>query len=111
AAQVLFGGSAPLVEVSGRKGLHVWIVFAERVQARIARIACERVLMSAGFRRTDRAFWIADEFPAARVELFPKQDRLEQGQVGNLVKLPLGVHQATGQPSYLLDASFKCADD
>lgn len=111
AAKVLFGGSAPLVEASGRKGLHIWIVFAERVPAQIARIACERVLTSAGFRRTDRGFWIADEFSAARVERFPKQDRLEPGQLGNLVKLPLGVHRAVGKPSYLLDADFKRADD
>jgi hypothetical protein len=104
-------GAAPLVEVSGRKGLHVWVPYMRRVDARIARLGCERVLADAGFRLGQRGHWIADEFPAARVELFPKQDKLEQGEVGNLVKLPLGVHRVSRQPSFLLDADLKRAED
>ena len=56
-------GAAPLVEVSGRKGLHVWIPYRRRVDARIARLGCERVLADAGFRLGARNHWIARRVP------------------------------------------------
>jgi len=39
-------------------------------------------------------------------EIFPKQIKVVEGGFGNLVKLPLGIHQKTKQRSYFLDDDF-----
>ena len=39
-------------------------------------------------------------------EIFPKQNNLEEGKFGNLVKLPLGINRKTGKRSYFLDSNF-----
>lgn len=39
-------------------------------------------------------------------EIFPKQPQVKEGGFGNLVKLPLGIHQKTKQRSYFLDDNF-----
>jgi hypothetical protein len=45
-----------------------------------------------------------------QLEVFPKQDRLEGKGLGNLVKLPLGVHRLTGRPSYFLHSKDRSVD-
>lgn len=45
------------------------------------------------------------------LESYPKQARLEPGQIGNLIKLPLGVHLRTGRRAWLLDADGRPAPD
>jgi len=37
------------------------------------------------------------------VEVFPKQERVEEGGFGNLMKLPLGIHRRVGQRSRFID--------
>ncbi len=37
------------------------------------------------------------------IELFPKQDMVDEGGYGNLVKLPFGLHQVKNKPSLRLD--------
>lgn len=63
-----------LVETSGQKGWHVWVFFSEPHP----------------FAR-DVRYWLRTV--AAGHELFPKQDKVGAGAYGNLVKLPLGLHQ------------------
>ncbi|MBF0531108.1 MAG: DNA primase, partial [Deltaproteobacteria bacterium] len=43
------------------------------------------------------------DLKAFGLEIFPKQDQLTGKGLGNLVKLPLGVHRATGKPSYFIE--------
>jgi hypothetical protein len=45
------------------------------------------------------------------LELYPKQGRLEQGQIGNLIKLPLGIHLRTGRRAWILDADGRPMND
>lgn len=75
-----------LVEVSGRKGWHVWVFFSDPLPA-------------AQVRR-----WLAADFqsPVPGLEVFPKQDKVPEGSYGNLVKLPFGVHAVTGNRSLAL---------
>lgn len=77
-----------LLERSGGKGYHIWLFLDEPIEAYRARAWVEENF-------TQR--WLdAKGYP---IEVFPKQDRLAVGGLGNLVKLPLGVHARTGNRS------------
>lgn len=69
------------VEFSGRKGYHVWVLFAEWETAADVRRIAKSVAAEVGFTG----------------EVFPKQDAARD--LGNLVKLPFGLHRVTGQRS------------
>jgi hypothetical protein len=73
------GEDSRTVHFSGRKGWHVSVLFSEWVTAAVARRAGKAILESAGH--------------PARVELFPKQDTVEDGKLGNGIKLPEGWHR------------------
>lgn len=85
-------GWAPLLVDSGFKGRHLWCFLQRRTPAAQARAAAHRALAASG---------LSD--PTLGVEVFPKQDRVPQGGLGNLVKLPLGVHLRTQRRCSLLD--------
>jgi hypothetical protein len=83
----------PLVaEDSGGKGLHLWLFLEPRRPARAARDLLGQVVAAAGP-------------PPAEVglELFPKQDKAGPRGLSSLVKLPLGIHQASGRRCHMLD--------
>ena len=84
-------GPFALFEDSGHKGRHLWLFFAEPQ-------AAGRVL------RLGRA--LVASLPAIdgrlAVEFFPKQARAAGKGLGNLVKLPLGVHRLSGRRAWLL---------
>lgn len=84
-------GLQPLLVDSGFKGRHLWCFFDAPVPAAHAR---------AGLAALVRAVPID---PRLRIEVFPKQDQTRPGGLGNLVKLPLGVHLRTGRISAVLD--------
>lgn len=81
-------GIPTAVEYSGFKGYHVWILLARPVAAEQARL----------FAGELRARLDAVP-PEISVEIFPKQVRLQGKQLGNLIKLPLGVHLRSGRRS------------
>jgi hypothetical protein len=68
-------------EYSGRKGVHVWVVFQDYVPAVDLRRLGLAALVEAG----------------VKAEVFPKQNEVRD--LGNLVKLPEGVHRVTGARS------------
>ena len=73
-------------EFSGRKGYHIWVPLQDWYSAH-------------DVRRLGRyAVTIAGLDPST--EVFPKQDEVRD--LGNLVKLPEGVHQVTGQENPML---------
>jgi len=76
-----------LTEFSGKKGYHLWVFFDKPYPNKIA-------------RALSQAF-------AFNHEVFPKQDYLRPGKLGNLVKAPLGVHQVTGNWCLFLDEDLK----
>ncbi len=85
-------GMPCLAEFSGGKGYHFWFFFSEAVPASLPRQSLLRL--------TSR---IAPDVPLFNLEVFPKQDELRGKGLGNLVKLPLGLHRVTGKASYFLD--------
>ncbi len=83
-------GIALYPESSGRKGIHLWGFFDQPVPARHVRLLAGAILE--GVRLPD----------GLQIDLFPAQDRLSGKGFGNLVKIPLGIHQATGRRSMFL---------
>ena len=79
---------SPLLEFSGMKGYHVWLFF-EEAPASLIRALAEKI--SVGFK----------------CEIFPKQDFIEEGGYGNLIKLPLGIHRESKRRSFFLDENFQ----
>ncbi len=84
-------GYHPLMEMSGggRYKCHIWIFAdtAAEVMEDFLEDVCEKTQI----------------FPH---EVFPKQIKVVEGGFGNLIKLPLGIHQKTKQRSYFLDDDF-----
>jgi hypothetical protein len=80
-----------LTEFSGGKGYHFWFFFSEAVPAALPRQALHRL--------TTR---MAQDLTLFNLEVFPKQDELRGKGLGNLVKLPLGLHRVTGKASHFV---------
>lgn len=91
-----FGEAAVRVEESGTvHNFHVWVFFAEPIQAVYARALGLQILEG-----------------LEGVELFPKQTSLTGKMLGNLVKLPLGLHKKSGQWSRMnLEGIKPCCVD
>lgn len=84
---------------SGGKGLHVY-AFTGLHPASVQRELGRGILDGLAFKPSKgdnfyRPTW--DSF--VEIELFPKQDSLDGKNLGNLMRLPLGVNQKTGQTS------------
>ncbi|TVQ95833.1 MAG: DNA primase [Desulfovibrionales bacterium] len=84
-------GMPCLTEFSGGKGYHFWYFFAEPVPAALPRQALNRLVKR-----------ISPDLTCFSLEVFPKQDTLAGKGLGNLVKLPLGIHRVSGKASRFL---------
>jgi hypothetical protein len=74
------------IEYSGNKGYHIWVFFSKSVPAENVRALATEMRESIGGT-------IAGD---PHIEIFPKQDKLtESNPLGNLVKIPLGIHPVT----------------
>lgn len=74
------------IEYSGNKGYHLWVFFTKPVPA-------ENVRSLANEMREQIGGKISGD---PHIEIFPKQDKLtESNPLGNLVKVPLGIHPVT----------------
>ncbi len=88
-------GLPAFVEDSGYKGRHLWIPLAEPIHASRL-VALGRALLAV----------LQPRLPAScQVEWFPKASRAGSKGLGNLIKLPLGIHRRTGRRSTFQDAS------
>lgn len=101
------------IAFSGHKGLHVY-GFTGPVPAQEARDAAMTVLSSFGIFELARGknFWRRKpegDSPAGwssiEIEVFPKQDSLDGKELGNLMRLPLGINQKTKRQSFFLDVA------
>ena len=67
---------------------HVWVFFEPEIPAYAARFLGKKVLEKCG---------------NPNIELFPKQDKIEKDGFGNLMKIPLGLHQQSKKWSCFLN--------
>lgn len=94
ASRLQAAGLPHLIEDSGYKGRHFWMFLAAPEPAATL-VALGRAVMA----------MIATAIgPHLALEWFPKASRPGTRGLGNLIKLPLGVHRRTGRRSVLLDA-------
>ena len=91
-AELTHLGLPHVTEDSGYKGRHLW-AFLERP------MLAERV-HAFGQRLGQR---LRRRCPGVGIEIFPKQGKLTGEGLGNLIKLPLGIHLRTGRRALLLD--------
>ncbi len=83
----------PLYLEQSRRGGHVWSFFGEPVSGQDARRFARVLLTRAGFDLPTQQ--------QRKIEIYPKQERLEAGKPGSLIRLPLGYHRrvkVAGQP-------------
>lgn len=84
-------GLAAHIEDSGHKGRHVWVLLDVPFPARDVRRLASRILEGMPTLPLE-----------VTLEVFPKQDRVAPGGLGNLVKVPLGLHRQSGRRSLFL---------
>ncbi|MEM7248287.1 MAG: CRISPR-associated primase-polymerase type A1 [Acidobacteriota bacterium] len=94
AARLLELELRPLLEDSGFKGRHLWLPLSRPLAGPTAHRLGRRLQASLETHLS----------PELSVEVFPKQGRVRSGGLGNLIKLPLGLHRRNGRRSTLLDA-------
>lgn len=92
-------GISPVIEFSGGKGYHFWFLFSRPVPAAEARRLASAL-----------AGAVSGDLSAFSLEVFPKQDRLSGKGLGNLVKLPLGIHRMSGRRSWFAECADRSVD-
>lgn len=80
------------IEESGYKGRHCWIFFQEPLPARLVRQFAKIIVQQAG-PPSGGIHW----------EIFPNQEKVREGKLGPLIKLPLGIHKKTGRRCLFVD--------
>jgi len=84
----LFHDFGRILEFSGRRGYHIWILFKEPMLAELA----VRIVKA----RLNKADCLGHE-------IYPKQTELNEGRkYGNLVKIPFAIHKVSGKRSQIL---------
>jgi hypothetical protein len=106
-------GLEPLVVLTGG-GSHVIVPFGTLVPASDARAMGRQVMESIpAWASRSENFWVPEQWADVdpkkskhqiEIEVFPKQDELGHSDgLGNLLRLPLGKHRATGVRSFFMD--------
>lgn len=85
---------------SGFKGRHHWVFLEPPAPAHAVRAL--GLAWAAALAPSD---------PDLTLEVFPRQDHVPAGGLGNLVKLPLGIHLRTGRRCVLLDGAGEPVED
>lgn len=84
-------------EFSGRRGIHIWILFDEFVKKETAYKIVKKIKIDANINYDEDKFGL-DEFPATASS--------KGNKLGKQVKLPLSVHQKGGQ-SFFFEGEYK----
>ncbi|GAB6190132.1 hypothetical protein JCM30566_18750 [Marinitoga arctica] len=82
------------IEYTGNRGYHIWMFFDTPILSYKVKIIMEKIL-----ERIDLEEGID-------VEVFPKQTELNGG-LGNLIKIPLGIHRKTGKKCLFVNENFE----
>lgn len=88
------GGISYIVEWSGSKGYHILIIFKKAYPAAEVKAIGDAIHKKLGLPKSGDP----------HVEVFPKQDKLSKDRpLGNLLRLPLGMHPATEKDTFFAD--------
>ena len=81
-----------LLEFSGRRGIHVWIIFNQAFEKKIGFCILKKITENLGLNESK---FNLDEFPAS--------DSSKNNKVGKQVKFPLSYHRMGGQSFFFYD--------
>lgn len=87
------------LEMSKRGG-HLWIFMEQPALARQCRIYVYNLALKVGMR-------IKGTGLAEGIEIFPKQDELREGEFGNAIRGPLGIHRGAGRRYWFYGADYE----
>lgn len=99
------------VSYSGSKGLHVYALCGRLPATDVQELALEVIRAMPQFepRRGNNFFRHTSEpqygYPHVEIEVFPKQSSLDGKDLGNLVRLPLGVNRKSGNRAFFIDCN------
>lgn len=83
-----------------RRGGHLWIFFEKPVLASHARVYIRHLAKRLSVE-------VKGSGSGDGIELFPKQDSIEEGQFGNAIRAPLGVHRAANRRYWFYGAPYE----
>ena len=83
-----------------RRGGHLWIFFDEPVLAKHARVYIRHLANQLSVE-------VKTSGAGDGIELFPKQDSVGDGQFGNAIRGPLGVHRAADRRYWFYGAAYE----
>lgn len=87
-----FGKYSCMVEISGSKGYHVWMFFADQIAARYA------YALGTYIRN------LVPPIEGIEIEIFPKQ--VTQTSYGSATRIPFGIHRETKVRGVIVDNTF-----
>ena len=90
-----------LTEFSGRRGIHVWIIFSKPISKAQGFSLIQKICMETRIQEKLGEVFGIDKFPATY--------SAEGNKVGKQVKIPLSCHKKGGQ-SYFFNGDFKLTD-
>jgi hypothetical protein len=96
------------VHYSGNKGLHVYALPGEGIGADVAMFMAQATMEHFGWEPSRGTNFFRDPsgtFPTVEVETFPKQASLEGKDLGNLMRLPLGINRKSGERTFFIKTS------
>lgn len=104
----------PITTYSGCKGMHVYAPLDPGTPAKDAREMALTILGSFGdFFELEKGknFFSSVIVPELTIEVFPKQEEVREGGLGNLIRLPFGVNQKSGKPGFAIKPGtrFHCS--
>jgi len=83
-----------------RRGGHLWIFFEKPVLAKHARVHIRQLAKQLSVE-------VKGSGSGDGIELFPKQDSVDEGQFGNAIRGPLGVHRAADRRYWFYGAPYE----
>jgi hypothetical protein len=83
-----------------RRGGHLWMLFERPVLAKHARIHIRHLAKRLSVE-------VKGSGSGDGIELFPKQDSVAEGQFGNAIRGPLGIHRAAGRRYWFYGAPYE----
>ena len=83
-----------------RRGGHLWIFFEKPVLAKHARVYIRHLAKQLSVE-------VKGSGAGDGIELFPKQDSLDEGHFGNAIRGPLGIHRAAKQALLVLRRALR----
>ena len=86
-----------LTEFSGRRGIHVWIIFSKPISKSLGFTLIQKICMETGIQEK-----LGDTFG---LDKFPATNSAKGNKVGKQVKIPLSYHKKGGQ-SYFFTGDF-----